>query len=263
GYRVDFGNAGRARIEQSFQVETTIEPLLQRFRILDGARSEPVPTPTAPADRATIAYLVDCFPATAVAGLEFELQELRKRHLDCAVYVCRFQEGQPLSAGAERAALQFDFLPDAMAIEAEWQANPALGYALEDDRANQKHRASADIFLAQARYAVALRSLLKPRGIRHVHATSSSALLAAIMLKKLLPVTVSATIEPEPTLPVRVLRNALAECVGGRVSDPGLKTHLGSEFLLESTKLFRSVRLHMSGQSKLLNAWCDLLQTWR
>jgi glycosyltransferase involved in cell wall biosynthesis len=260
-YRAEFGNAGRARIEQNFQVETTIEPLLEQFGNLEAFlfRKEPG-RPAAPV-QTRIAYLLDRFPSPDVEGLPSELQELQKKGIEIGVYVCEFDPEQLLEKDAARLALGFDFLPDAMAIEAEWQANRALGYMLEDDRANQKHRAAAEVFLAQARYAVALRPLLLARGVRHVHATTSRALLCATMLKKLLPITISAAIEPEAKLPVRVLRSVLGECEGGRVSDPALKAHLSSSFLLETTKLFRSARLHM--HSKVANDWCALLQQWQ
>ncbi|MGI8821169.1 MAG: glycosyltransferase [Chthoniobacterales bacterium] len=261
--RVEFGNAGRARIEQNFQVETTIEPLLAQFARLGQVQAQ-ARRPAAESTAGTrIVYLVDRLPSPDVAGLETELRELQKRGIFVAVYVCEFDGEQRMNDGLEKMALQFDFLPDAMAIEAEWQANRALGYALQDERANQKHRASAELYLEQARYAVALRPLLHTRGIRHVHATSSRALLCAVMLKKLLPATISATIEPETKLPVRVLRSALAECEAGRVSDPGLKGHLSSAFLLESSKLFGKVRLQFASHAKTINEWCTLLQQWQ
>ncbi|MDQ6654196.1 MAG: hypothetical protein M3Y80_00075, partial [Verrucomicrobiota bacterium] len=137
----------------------------------------------------------------------------------------------------------------------------ALGYALEDDRANQKHRVAPELFLQHARYAIALRPLLAARGIRHVHATSSRALVSAVMLKKLLGVTISATIEPDAKIPVRVLRGLLAQCEGGRVSDPALKAHLSDAFLLESSRIFRSVRLHT--QSRVMNEWSTWIKQWQ
>ena len=42
-----------------------------------------------------------------------------------------------LSAKAKKLALQLAFLPDAMAIEAEWQASRDLALALEENRANR------------------------------------------------------------------------------------------------------------------------------
>ena len=82
-------------------------------------------------------------------------------------------------------ALQLEFLPDAMAIEAEWQANRKLVLALEDDRANETARAPADLFLRQARFAITLRRMFAQRNISHVHATSSRALICGVLLKKI------------------------------------------------------------------------------
>ena len=61
----------------------------------------------------------------------------------------------------ERVAPSLEFLPDAMVIEAEWRANPALAQKLEEDRAQQSIRAPGAIFLRQARFALVLRKLFE------------------------------------------------------------------------------------------------------
>ena len=261
--RVEFGNAGRARIERSFQVSATIEPLLAQFEQIRSRLPQPPPRTPRKVESARVAYIIERWPDADLPMLEDEMLELAKRGVPAAGFICEFRADEHLTEEMQRLALELEYLPDAMAIEAQWQADRALGYKLEDDRAHQKHRASAALYLQQARYAVALRALLKERPIRHVHATSSRALLCAVMLKKLFGVTVSATIEPEPAIPVRVIRAALAECDGGRVSDPGLKAHLGSSFLSESSKLFRTVRLDLRGQTRLWQEWTALLKQWQ
>src|SRR5436190_8596005 len=97
-----------------------------------------------------------------------------------------------------------------MAIEAEWQANRELVLALEDNRANESHRVPVDLFLRQARFAITLCRVFGQRKICHVHATSSRALICGVLLKKILGVSLSASIEAKPPLLSReVLESAL------------------------------------------------------
>jgi hypothetical protein len=175
-------------------------------------------------------------------------------------FVCRLQEGVRFDAEMEKLVSRLQFLPDAMVIEAQWQAHLTSVHELEDDRANQQHRVPGALFLEQARYAIALRRPLQEQNISHVHATSSRALVCAMMLKKLLGVTVSAAIESEPALPARALRGALDECTGGRVSDPKLSAHLSSAFLLEQggSKLLGKI----AGRGSTWQKWSELLVRW-
>ncbi len=97
-----------------------------------------------------------------------------------------------------------------MAIEAEWQANRRLVLALEEDRANESARAPVDLFLRQARFAITLRRMFQD--ISHVHATSSRALICGVLLKKLLGITLSASIETKPDLSREVIEKRFAAC---------------------------------------------------
>ena len=170
---------------------------------------------------------------------------------------------------AAKLAPSLEFLPDAMVIEAEWRANPALAQKLEEDRAQQSVRAPSAIFLRQARFALALSRLRK--NLSHVHATSSRALVCALILKKLFNVTVSATIEARPALPREWIQNALSECVGARVKDRQLVR--GSSFLLDKTT-FRSAPqralglisqrsgIDLTAGTRFWQEWADLLTRW-
>src|SRR4029077_5589771 len=104
-------------------------------------------------------------------------------------------------------------------VEAEWRANQALAQKLEEERAQQRVRAPSAIFLRQGRFSLVLTRLLREKNVSHVHATSSRALVCALILRKLLNVTVSATIEARPILPREWIQKALAQCVGGRLRD--------------------------------------------
>jgi hypothetical protein len=93
------------------------------------------------------------------------------------------------------------------------------------------------------------------------------------MLKKHLGVTVSAMIEPRSELPRGWIRNALSECVGGRLSSQKLLDQVGGAFLLDKTT-FRSAPRKMLGQitqkthidlttgSRFWQQWAELLLRW-
>src|SRR5438046_9997909 len=98
----------------------------------------------------------------------------------------------------EKMATSVELPPDPMVIEAEWRANQAVAQNLEEDRAHRSVRTPSAIFLRQARFALALTKLLREKNVSHVHATSSRSLVCVLILKKLLNVTVSATIEARP-----------------------------------------------------------------
>ncbi len=120
-----------------------------------------------------------------------------------------------------------------MVMEAEWRANRALAQKLEEQRAQEDVRVSGAVFLRQARFALVLRRLLLDRNVSHIHATSSRALVCALILQEFADVTVSATIEPRPELSQHWIENALRRCEGGRLSDRKLLRHLNSSFLFD------------------------------
>jgi glycosyltransferase involved in cell wall biosynthesis len=276
--RTRYGSAGRTRIEQHFQIETTVRPLIELFE-KQGRDSVSSDTPAFSAARRfepsklQIAYLIDRWPDSALRSIETELLEVQKRNLEVTAFVCEFAADRRLKAAMKRLALQFEFLPDAMAIEAEWQANRRLVLALEDDRANETVRAPVDLFLRQARFAITLRRMLAQRNIAHVHATSSRALICGVLLKKLLGVTLSASIEAKPLISREVIENALQHAVGGRIADRKLGEHLGDAFVFDHASsnhfLARSLRwlkpvgrIDLTRRARFWQKWADLLDRW-
>src|SRR5947207_1075735 len=204
GLRARYGHAGRARIEQNFRIEQTVAPLLQlfegisvgpgRLRNLDLQSVRPVELHCAEGENApkafepentdsmpmfrsgTIAYLIDRWPDEDLPFIERELQEMKRRNLSIVPFVCELNPARHFTRSMERMAAELEFLPDAMVMEAEWRAHPALAQKLEEERAQQEHRASSAIFLRQARFALVLRRMLLDRNVSHVHATSSLAI---------------------------------------------------------------------------------------
>src|SRR5215211_1813114 len=287
--RLRFGDAGRARIEQYFRIEQTVVPLMEMLEQSCSRRStgdvrvsrSPVPAATESSRRRAshseaatgIAYLIDRWPDHELPLLERELEEMKRRNVPILPFVCELNASANLNGAVERIVPSLEFLPDAMALEAEWRTNPVLAQQLEEDRAQQSSRAPGAIFLRQGRYALVLRKLFQEKNISHVHATSSHALVCALMLKNILGVTVSATIEPRSELSCEWIQNALSECVGGRLSSRKLIEQRGGAFFLDKTT-FRSAPRKTLGQitqkthidlatgSRFWQQWAELLLRW-
>ena len=271
--RTRYGAAGRARVERHFQIEITVRPLVNLLGKGMPAGATATGMSQSVQDAPRIAYLIDQWPDAALPWLETELCEVAKRSSKVQPYVCAFQMGTRLSRDAKQLALQLEFLPDAMAIEAEWQANRELVLALEDDRANESHRAPVDLFLRQARFALTLRRMFAQRKICHVHATSSRALICGVLLKKMLGVSLSASIEAKPGMPREAIENALSHAIGGRIADQKLSEQIGTPFffdrgasnqpLVRGLRWLRPVsRFDLTRPASFWQEWVNRLDHW-
>jgi glycosyltransferase involved in cell wall biosynthesis len=287
--RLRFGDAGRARIEQHFQIEQTVAPLIEmlerscrrrpagdanasRLSLLPGTESNR--RRASHSEAATqIAYLIDRWPDHELPLLEREIEEMKRRNVPILPFVCELNSSARLNGAVERVAPSLEFLPDATVLEAEWRTNPALAQQLEEDRAQQSSRAQGAIFLRQGRFALVLRKLIQEKNVSHLHATSSRALVCALMLKKLLSLTVSATIEPRSELSREWIQNALSECEGGRVSNRKLVEQLGRAFFLDKTtfrsapkktlgKITQKTHIDLTTGSRFWQQWAELLLRW-
>jgi glycosyltransferase involved in cell wall biosynthesis len=269
GLRSRYGRAGRARIEQHFRIENTVAPLLQLFETASPkSRQRRASQSEAATESHQIAYLIDRWPDKDLPLIERELGEIKQRGVSIVPFVCELNSAVRLSRSMERMAPWLEFLPDAMVIEADWRANPALAQKLEEERAQQESRSPSAIFLRQARFALVLRRLLMERKISHLHATTSHALVCALILQKIVRqedglvrrragVTVSATIEPQTELPRDWVKAALPRCVGGRVHDRKLFEAQNGSFVLDKTGGF-----HLTGRTKFWQQWAELLLRW-
>ncbi len=259
--RLRYGRAGRTRIEQHFRIEHTVAPLLKLFEKSSDAGVKSALCRASHSEAGTeanqIAYLIDRWPDDDLPLIEGELEEMKRRSVPIAPFVCELNSSLHFNRAMEQLAPSLEFLPDAMVLEAEWRANPTLAQALEEERAQQNSRAPGAIFLRQARFALALQKLLRQKNVSHVHATSSRALVCALILKKLLNVTVSATIEARPELPRNWIQNALSECVGGRLAHRKLLDAQNDSFVLDKTTGF-----HLTGRAKFWQEWTQLLLRW-
>jgi glycosyltransferase involved in cell wall biosynthesis len=282
-----FGHAGRARIEQHFRIEQTVAPLIEMLErscsrrpagdVSDSRSASKAETKSnhhaSHSEAATVAYLIDRWPDSELPLLEREVEEMKRRNVPILPFVCEFNSSARLDGAMERVAPSLEFLPDAMVLEAEWRTNSALAQQLEEDRAQQSSRAPSAIFLRQARFALVLRKLIQEKNVSHIHATSSRALVCALMLKKLLGVSVSATIEPRSELPREWIQNALSECVGGRLSSRKLVDQLGGAFFLDKTtfrsapkktlgRITQKTHIDLTTGSRFWQQWAELLLRW-
>jgi hypothetical protein len=260
--RLRYAQAGRARIEQHFRIEHTVAPLIELLEKAPGmSRSRrPVGDARASHSEATtekIAYLIDRWPDKDLPLLERELEEMRQRNLPIIPFVCELDSAARLTQSMERLAPRLEYLPDAMVIEAEWRANLVLAQKFEEMRAQQRHRTPGSVFLRQARFALALRRPLLEKRISHVHATSSRALVCALILREIADVTVSATIERRPQLPRNWIVSALQKCKGGRVSDRKLLGECGESFLFD-----KAARRSFWVPQGFWQKWAESLEQW-
>src|SRR5262249_28232367 len=271
--RLRYGRAGRSRIEQHFRIEQTIAPLLEMLEKTSISRGRNAPHIGVATENRQSAYLIDRWPDHELPLLERELEEMKRRNVPILPFVCELDSSASLDGSMERVAPSLEFLPDAMVLEAEWRTSPALTQQLEEDRAQQSSRVPGAIFLRQARFALVLRKLIQNKHMSHIHAASSRALVCALMLKKLLGVTVSATIEPRSELPREWIRNALSECVGGRLSSRQLVEQLGGVFFLDKTtfrsapkktlgQITRKTHIDLTTGSRFWQQWAELLLRW-
>jgi glycosyltransferase involved in cell wall biosynthesis len=261
-----YGNAGRVRVEQNFAIEKTITPLRQLLQASSAAQPKLPPRPQVK----QVAYLIDRWPDTALPLLERELKEMRQRNISILPIVCEFNSERDLTLEQETIAPTLEFLPDAMVIEATWRAQQTVAQKLEDERASAEERMPAAVFLRQARFALSLRNLLAENKISHVHATSARALVCAILLRQLLDLTISATVESSSALPLNWIKIALRQCLGGRLSDQKLLRRRGSSFLFDNVTSKKSllqsfqekIGMGSGGSKNFWQEWSELLVRW-
>jgi hypothetical protein len=93
------------------------------------------------------------------------------------------------------------------------------------------------------------------------------------MLKELLNVTVSATIEPRAELPRNWIEKALSACVAGRLSNRKLLDGRSSSFLLDKTTfrsaprralgvISRKTGIDLTTGARFWQQWAQLLLRW-
>jgi hypothetical protein len=153
------------------------------------------------------------------------------------------------------------FLPDALVLEAEWQQERTHARELEAEHGASMQRVPGALFLEQARYALMLRTLLARENISHLHATSSRALVGALLARKLLPLTLSVAVEAHPALPRNALKEGLRHLEGGRVFDPRLVRQASGSFMVEAAPGILA-RMKLDRREKFWQEWSERLMGW-
>ena len=269
--RTSMGEAGRARLKSEFSVVRTVQPLVELFE--STLQRSPIKSAASFSTGRHTAYLIDRWPDENLPFLETELSSLQHHQVPMLGFIFQPPLASEMKSGNDKLVMHFEYLPDPLVIEAEWQANLSLVRELEAVRANQVHRPPSDLFLAQARAALMLRRMFRRHQIVHVHATSSRTLLAALMLQRLLGLTVSAAIEKKPILSDALLRAGLDQCVGGRSTDREILAGRGSGFLFDGTLdrpsvnqlgnwLSRKSRSESTGSRAFWQEWSTRIKNW-
>jgi hypothetical protein len=200
------------------------------------------------------AHLIWQWPNPKLPTLDREL----KTFAGAPLYVWRSGSNSPAKR-SERLVYDLEFLPDAMIVEAEWQADRAGAHEIEGWRRELPPECNTADYLEAARVALYLAPKLAREGIRHLHATDSRALLCAWILQRLAKITISATIESPPAFAPVVVERLLGSCSGGRVSDPKIRAGFDGHFLPEP----KSARWRqLFGSREFLQQWRNQLETW-
>jgi glycosyltransferase involved in cell wall biosynthesis len=255
--RARFGAAGRRGVEERFDVDKTAAQLLELVEVAAVPRG---PVQGASQQLPHCLHLVWEWPNPKLPGHDRELMALA----GAPIYVWRSGSIAP-AKGSERLVHALEFLPDAIVIEAEWHAERSRAHEIESWRRDLSPECNTADYLEAARVALYVAPKLARKGIRHIHATDSRALLCAWILQRLAKITISATIESPPAFASGVVERLLTSCTGGRVSDPKIRAGFDGRFLAEPKPTrwrgsFGPSGAHISEQ--FLQQWRDQLETW-
>ena len=255
--RERFGAAGRRAVEHKFDVDKNAAQLLQLFEAAAASRAS---VQSLNRHLQHCAYLIWQWPNPKLPTLDRELTTLAGAPL----YVWRSGSRSPAKR-SERLVYDLEFLPDAMIVEAEWHADRARAHEIESWRREVPPECNTADYLEAARIALYLAPKLARKGIRHLHATDSRALLCAWIVQRLSKVTISATIESPPSFAPVVVERLLRSCSGGRVSDPKIRADFDGRFMDEPKSPRWRAQFGLRGarsREEFLQQWRNQLETW-
>ena len=110
----------------------------------------------------------------------------------------------------DRALEGFEFFPDGIVLEAEWEFSPLESAQVMEWRRELGSGVSTEDYLTQVRRALHLRRLISKREIRHIHATRSNMVLCAWIVHRLSGISFSMAVEDNPD----ISRSALDKIAG-------------------------------------------------
>ncbi|MCE9518352.1 MAG: glycosyltransferase family 4 protein [Verrucomicrobia bacterium] len=192
--RQAMGEAGRIHAEKNFSIEVTVPQLASRFhsKESDDRRAE-----------SPVVYLINQWNGETTQ-LDALHDEPRLRVIACS---CSDNMRQ---ADAQQLD-QIEFLPDAVVLESHWLRQSGLRHRLERARSVLGESVSGEEFYQQARRAVYLADALPRRGVKHLHAFRSDAVLCVWLVNKLTGMSVSAAIEEQPATSRALLARLLVD----------------------------------------------------
>lgn len=129
-----------------------------------------------------------------------------------------------LVANADSPA--YESLPDAAVLESLWLRRASQRQQLEKLRGVIGDAIDGETFYTQARRAVWMADALPRRGIRHVHAFRSDAMIGVWLLKKISGLSVSVAIEAPPELSRALIMRLLPDFDLSSVSDEKITTSI-------------------------------------
>ena len=206
--RAAMGGAGRTQAEKNFALSETGGQLGELFSYTVG-RNNAVASIESP-----VLYLMNSWNGTRT-DLESLANDPRLR------VVAGSMQGDAEQAHPDTLG-QMEFLPDACVMESLWLRQTARRQQLEKLRAKIGDAISGEDFYLQARRALYLADVLPRRGVRHVHAFRSDAIVCVWLLKNISGLGASAAVEEGPALSRALLTKLLPDFEPVSVSDKKL-----------------------------------------
>lgn len=117
---------------------------------------------------------------------------------------------------------EVEYVPDAVVLESLWLRYSYWRQQVEKLRAQFGDAITGEVFYRDARRAFWLAENLPKRGVRHLHAFRSNALVTVWLWNKITGLSISAAVEENPVLGRSLLQRLLAEIEVTSVSDPKL-----------------------------------------
>jgi glycosyltransferase involved in cell wall biosynthesis len=202
------GEAGRKRSEELFALSVTAGQLGGHFSDI------PLPKVTPTCIEPSVVYWMNNWNGSPT-HLESLADEPHLRVLAGGF------TGDASKAGSV-ALGQVEFLPDAAVLESLWLRHSGQRLRLERLRSRIGEAVTGEEFYLQARRAVYLADVLPRRGVKHVHAFRSDAILCVWLLRNLVPIGTSAAVEEGPVLSRALLAKLLPDFDVASVSDKKL-----------------------------------------
>ena len=226
------GEAGCKRAEQLFSLHGTAAELAAKFRGVAQGSTAALRT------ESPVAYVIQS-SAGQHTDLECLMDETRLR-----LIACKTQD----DTAADAFSLdRIERLPDEVVLESLWLQRSQWREKVERLRGKIGGAISGEDFYLQARRAIYLADVLPRRGVRHVHAFRSDAVVCVWLVKHLAGLSCSAGIEENPALGRAVLVKLLIDFDLVSNSDEKLASSAGfvarDELLLRSHSTHRILRI--------------------